>query len=513
VKTFASTQLQPNARVVVDGEPGAQKLPPEIPESKPEKAAEGAGAESTNADDAWRKEPPKPGPVETAQVPTPASFTLSNGLTVIVSERTNLPIVSMALVIKTGSDANPTSKPGLANFTVGMLDQGTSTRNALKIADDAAQIGTAISTTSSMDSSRVQVRALQKNAAAAMDLVADVALHPTFPAEEVERQRGQRLNRIVARRGDPNGIASVAMASALYGSSHPYGYTELGTEPGVKSATRDDMMAFWKQNFVPGNAALVVAGAIGRDELRKLAEKTFGGWTSSQPTGAEKKAAEIAPPAGGAVSSKVVVVDLPGAPQTQMRIARIGVPRKTPDYPALEVMDMILGGLFSSRINLNLREAHGYTYGASAVFQYRKGPGPFFVASGVRTNVTGPAIAETLKELTRMQNEPVTADELTLARDSLIRSLPGAFETTLSSVGTFAGLYVYDLGLDYYAKYPQQISSVGAAEVQAVAKRYLTPGSFVVVLVGDRAKIAPQLQSLKLGTTELRDTDGNPKTR
>jgi zinc protease len=174
-------------------------------------------------------------------------------------------------------------------------------------------------------------------------------------------------------------------------------------------------------------------------------------------------------------------------------------------------MDMILGGLFSSRINLNLREAHGYTYGAFAAFQYRKGPGPFFVGSGVRTNVTGPAISESFKEIARMQAEPVSNEELTLSRESLIRSLPGAFETTLSSVGTFAGLYVYDLGLDYYSKYPQEIGSVNAAQVQDVSKRYLTPDGFIVVLVGDRAKIAPQLTALNLGPMELRDVDGNVK--
>jgi zinc protease len=360
-----------------------------------------------------------------------------------------------------------------------------------------------------MDSSRIQIRALQKNAGAALDLLADVALHPTFPAEEVERQRGQRLNRLVARRGDPSAVASTVMAAALYGSSHPYGFTELGTEAGVKGATRDDMTAFWKQNFVPGNAALVVAGAITRADLERLAEQSLGAWASATPPAASAGISNVPAP----TRDRLVIVDIPGAPQTQMRVVRIGVPRKTPDYAALEVMDMILGGLFSSRINLNLREAHGYTYGAFAAFQYRKGAGPFFVGSGVRTNVTGPAVAETFKELARMQNEPVTGEELMLARESLIRSLPGSFETTLSTVFTFAGLYVYDLGLDYYAKFPQEIGAVTAAQVQDVAKRYLTAGSFTVVLVGDRARILPQLAALKLGPAELRDADGNVKTR
>jgi zinc protease len=503
VKGFAAAKLAPGARVIVEGVPGAQALPPEVAEPPAPKVPKGTGTESVNADEAWRAKPPAAGPAVAPHIAVPASFTLSNGLTVILSERKNLPIVSMALVVKTGSDANPPSRPGLANFTVAMLDQGTATRNALQLADAAAQIGTTIGTTSSMDSSRVSIRALEKNAPAALDLLSDVVLHPSFPAEEIERQRARRLTQIVERRSDPSAAATTVMAAALYGASHPYGNTELGTEASVKSATRDDMSAFWKQNFVPNNAALVVAGAINAAELKRLAEHALGGWSKGTP----------AAPALGqpqTTSAKLVLVDLPGTPQTELRVAAIGVPRSTPDYAPLEVMDMILGGLFSSRINLNLRQDHGYTYGAYALFQYRKGAGPFFVTTGVRTNVTGPAVAEIIKELSRMQSTPISQAELDLGRDALVRSLPGAFETTQSTVGTISGTYVYDLGLDYYTKYPAQIGAVTIASVQDVAKRYLTPGRFVVIAAGDRAKIEPQLKKLNLGPVEIRDADGNP---
>jgi zinc protease len=357
-----------------------------------------------------------------------------------------------------------------------------------------------------MDSSRVQIRSLQKNLGAAIDLLADVTLRPSFPADEIERQRGQRMTQLIERRGDPGTVASTVMAAALYGPNHPYGYTELGTEPGVKGATRDDMAAFWKQNFVPNNAALVVAGAIDAAELRRQAERAFGVWAAGTPV-------KPALAASATTTAKLVLVDVPGAPQTQLRVAAIGVPRSTPDYAALEVMDMILGGLYSSRINLNLRQDHGYTYGAYSLFSYRKGPGPFFVSTGVRTNATGPAVSEIFKELNRIQETPVSATELELGRDALVRSLPGAFETTQSTVGTVAGTYVYDLGLDYYTKYPQQIGGVTAASVQDVAKRHLVPGTFVVVAVGDRAKIEPQLKKLNLGAMEIRDADANVTRR
>jgi zinc protease len=504
VKAFASSQLAPNARVVVEAAPSAQKLAPAVPTPPAPQTAAGAGRESLNADEPWRKDVPKPGPAVAARVQTPQAFALANGLTIVLSEQTNLPIVSMSLVVKTGSDANPPTKPGLANFTVAMLNQGTATRSALQLADDAAQIGTSISTTSSMDSSRVSISALQKNAAAAMTLLADVALRPSLPADEIERQRGQRLSQLVARRGDPNAVANLVMFGALYGSKHPYGFTELGTEAGVTGMTRDDMTAFWKQNFVPNNAALVVAGAINAADLRRMAESAFGGWAAGTPAKPARAAAET-------TSARLVLVDVPAAPQTQLRAIAMGAPRSTPDYPSLSVMDGILGGLFTSRINLNLREDKGYTYGASSVFLYRKAPGPFFVASPVRTDVTAASVQEIFKELARMQNEPVTAAELELGRDALVRSLPGAFETTQSTVGTNANLYVYDLGMDYYTTYPQQIGSVTTTSIQDVARRYLLANRFVVVAVGDRAKIEPQLRKLNLGAVEIRDADGNVK--
>lgn len=504
VKAFASTQLSPTTRVVVFGVPGAQKLGAEVATPPAPKSKPGTGSEAVNADEAWRKTKPAPTSSLAVNFPAPASFTLPNGLTVILHERQNLPIVSMELVIKTGSDANPIARPGLANFTADMLDQGTATRNAAKLADDIAQVGASLATASSMDSTTVQARSLKKNVAATIDLVADVALHPSFPPEEIERQRGQRLTELVQQREDPTATVRAVTVAALYGPKHPYGFTELGTDASNKAMTRDEMTAFWKQNFVPNNAALVVAGAISAAELRPLAEKAFGAWQAGTAVKPSLGAPET-------TAAKIVLVDMPGAPQTQLRVAAVGPARSTPDYASLEVMDMVLGGLFSSRINLNLREAHGYTYGAFAGFQYRKGPGPFSVRTGVRTNVTGPAVDETMKELARMAREPITADELTLSRDALVRSLPGLFETSTGVVDSTAGLFVYDLGLDYWTKYPPQINGVTIANVQDVAKRYLVPGKFVIVAVGDRAKIAPQLQKLNLGAIEIRDADGNIK--
>ncbi len=504
IRKFAQEQLKPSARVVVYGVPGTQDLGPSVPTEKAPDVPPGTGAESVNADEPWRKDVPGPGPARPFQLPVPNRFQLSNGLTVIYSERPGLPIVAADLVVRTGSDANPLDKPGLANFTAAMLDQGTGTRTALQIADEAAHLGATLETNSSMDASQVTIRSLKKNFPAALDLLADLILHPSFPQEEIERQRASRLGQLVQRRENPAVVADQVMSAALYGPRHPYGYPELGTEAAVKATNRDDMLAFWKQSFVPNNAALVIAGNIGLEELKALAEKEFGGWQRGTPARPELGAPTT-------TRARLVLVDKPGAPQTRVRVAMVGVPRSTPDYAALEVMNASLGGLFSSRINLNLREQHGYTYGAGSRFVYRRSAGPFFVSTGVRTDVTAPALTEILKEIRRIAETQLTPEELSLSKDSQVRSLPGEFETSASAATSFTNLYLYDLGLDYYAQLPARLSAITSADVHAVAKKYLVPEKMIVVAVGDRAKIEPELAKLNLGPVEIRDADGNVK--
>ena len=503
IQTFAKDQLAQNARVVMHVTPGqpaplAQVATPPAPQ-----AGAAAAAESINADEPWRNETPKPATARPLQLATPLSETLPNGLTLILSERRGLPIVAANLVLKTGSDANPLDKPGLANFVAAMLDEGTSTRSSLQIADEIAQLGASLNTGSTMDATTVSARSLTKNFGKTLDVLADVVLHPSFPAEEIERQRASRLAGLVQQRDNPSQVAAQVMASALYGPKHPYGYAEVGTEAAVKAVMRSDMEAFWKQNFVPNNSALVVAGDIAMPELKALAEKAFGSWPRGTP----------AQPALGEpmrTKARVVIVDKPGSPQTQVRVASIGAARSSPDFRPMQVMNLALGGLFSSRINMNLREAHGYTYGASSGFAFRRAPGPFQVASGIRTDVTAAAIDEIFKELRGMVDKPVGAEELSKAKDALANSLPGAFESSSNAVGNFSNVFIYNLGLDYYTKYAAQVNAVTTDQTLTMAKKYLVPDNMVVIAVGDRAKIEPELKKLNLGSIEIRDTEGKP---
>ncbi|MGH9679593.1 MAG: M16 family metallopeptidase, partial [Candidatus Acidiferrales bacterium] len=502
VRSFAQRELKPTARVVVYGIPGKPDLGPDVPTPKTLENGKSTGGEAVNADATWRDNPPPPGAARPLKLPVPEMFKLSNGLTVYFNYRPGLPVVAANLVFDSGSSANPIDKPGLASFAANMLQQGTETRNATQIADDAALLGTALSSGSTMDASRVGFSALTKNFPAALDLMADIVLHPTFPPEEVERRRASRVAAFADERGDPNVIVVRTGVAALFGPNSPFGYDNAGTAASVKSFTRDDLVNFWKSHYVPNNAALVVVGDIPLDDLKSLAEGKFGGW----------KSGEIPSPLVGSpekTQAKIVLVDRPGAQQTMVRLEQMAVSRATPDYPVIEVMNSELGGLFSSRINLNLREQHGYTYGAFSAFVYRRELGYFLAGGGIRTDATAPAVTELLKEIQRMIDTPMTPAELSLAKDSQSRSLPGMFESSNGAAGALSELFIYGLSPDYFQELPDRLNSVTAEEAEAAAKKYLHPGKMILVCVGDRGKIEPALLKLDLGAIEIRDADGN----
>ncbi|MDR2215410.1 MAG: insulinase family protein, partial [Nevskiaceae bacterium] len=425
----------------------------------------------------WRATPPAAGPERPLQLPVAQRFSLPNGLTVMLFEQHNLPVIAATLVMIAGSDQNPLDRPGLASFTAALLDEGTATRSGLQIAEELEGLGAAMGSGSSTDTSSLSLRMLTPVADAAFAVFSDVLLHPAFAPEEIERARTSRQTQLVQQRENPTAIAQRLMNEALYGGDNPYGFTELGTAASLAATTREDIEAFWKAGYRPGNAALVVAGDITQEQLRALAEKHLGKWEGAGAKGAIPGSTQI-------TAGRTLIVDRGASPQTALRVGMVGLSRATPDYVPLQVMNNALGGLFASRINLNLRERNGFTYGASSGFAFRRGAGPFQVGTNVRTDVTAPAVREIFSEIERMRNEPVTAAELELARDSLSRSLPGQFETTGDSAATGAAIFVYDLPLDYYSKLPAQIDAVSIADVQRVAKQYLLPEKMVTVAVG-----------------------------
>ncbi len=502
VRRAAQAYLQPDARVVVAGVPGTPELGPDVPAPAPPKPKPDAAAVAgINPDETWRRTPPKPGPAPKFTLPQGTSFKLPNGLTVIHHYNPALPLVAAELVVKSGSDANPDDHPGLAGFTAQLLQEGTATRSAPRIADEIAQLGAFLGSDSTADASTVSLLSLSSTFPQALDVLADVVQHPAFPTAEVERQRAARVGELARQRDEPALVAAVAAAGALYGPDHPYGYGQLGTEQAIRATTREDLARFWRRHYVPSNAALIVAGSITRDELRSLAEARFGSWPRAQ-------AAPAVPGDPAASKARLVIVDKPGAPQTALRVTQLAASRKTPDYPAMQVMNAALGGLFSSRINLNLREEKGYSYGVFSSFRYDRTPGPFTIAGSVRTDVTGASVSEIFREVRAMRERALPAPELAGARDSQVYSLPGQFETNSGVGASLAETFVFDLPLDYWHSLPDRFRSVSAAQVQAAANKYLQPERMKVIAVGDRAKIVPQLQGLKLGQPALRDADG-----
>ena len=493
-------QLRPSARVVVYGVPGTPDLGPDVPAQAKDGHAE--AGESINADEPWRARPPRPGKPRALKLARADTFTLDNGLVVIHQQKAGLPLVTAQLVVRSGADANPAARPGLASFVAEMLDEGTTTRSSIEIANEAARLGTSLSSVAGADASFVSVGALKKNFAAALDLMSDIALHPAFPADEVERRRASRLGELAQTREDPDAAASIATAAAMYGRENPFGFPDLGTEAAIRETSRDDLVAYWRAHFVPNNAALVLVGDLSPSEARSLAAARFGDWKPGQ-----------SPAAAGAgprpTRARLVLVDMPGKPQTAIRVALPGVARKSPEFPTLQVLNAGLGGLFTSRLNTSLREEKGYAYGAFSRFIYHRQPGVFIAEADVRTDATAPSVAEILRQIRGIGTMPFSTEELTRARDSQLLSMPARFETNDAIAGNLANTYVYGLGLDYYLGLPAQFRTVRGPQLQAAAQKYLKANQAVVIAVGDAAAIRTGLEQLGLGAIEYRDADGN----
>jgi zinc protease len=378
-----------------------------------------------------------------------------------------------------------------------MIDEGTARRDALQIATDLEVLGATLGSGSNVDGSFVNWRSLKASAPATIALAAEVVLEPSFPTTDVERVRNDRRTQLLQQKDSPFQTAFRVLFPAMYGEAHPYGHVPLGTDESLQAITRDDLVAFWRSSYGPQNAALVLAGDLTLAEAKDR-RRGLRNWRG---TGTPVPRTLTRPP------ERVVIVDKPGAPQTAVGVAQIGVARSDPDYDRINVMNQVLGGLFASRINMNLREKHGYTYGAFSFQQDNRGAGPFIVGAQVRSDVTGPAIAEMFKEVKGMMDAPITEKELGLAKESVSRSLPALFETTNSTVGTMGQLYLFELSPDYYAGLPARISNLSADEVQGVAKKFLKPEAMKVIAVGDRAQIEPQLKELDLGEITHRGAD------
>jgi zinc protease len=441
-----------------------------------------------------RTKPPRPGAPPVLKLPAIQKRQLENGLPVWLVELHKVPVAQVNLVVFGGGADEPPGKFGVTSLMSAMLAEGAGSRSALQVADAIDFLGADLGATSTFDASAVRLHVPVARLADALPIMADVAVRPTFGQAELDRLRQQRLTTLLQARDDPGAIASQAFARVLYGQAHRYGTAMAGTAETIKGLTTADLRARFADNFGPGNSALLAVGDIVPDKAIALLEASFGSWRA-QAAATSAKLPVVDEPA----RREIYIVDKPGAPQTQIRIGWIGVSRSTADYFPLQVMNTILGGSFSSRLNMNLREKHGYTYGATSGFDMRGGAGPFTAAAGVQTDKTSEALKEFFNELNGIL-QTVPAEELSRAKNYVSLRFPSGFEATSDISRRLEEVLVYHLPEDYFSKYVQNIEAVTAADVQRVAQKYIQPARFVVVVVGDRKSIEPGIRALNLGT-------------
>ena len=448
-----------------------------------------------------RSKPPVPGSPPALKLPPIQKQKLSNGLPVWIVEMHEIPVVDVSLVVKAGAADDPAGKYGLASFASAMLDEGAGSRDALALADAAEFLGASLTTSASFDASNVRLHVPVARIDDALPLIADVALRPTFPTSELDRLRKERLTSLLQTRDNPSALASAAFARLIFGARHRYGTPMLGQEASVGEMSAADLRSFYTTYYQPQNAHLLVVGDVSAATILPKLEKAFGGWKD-----AAAAAAAALPAANQHGPRQIYLIDKPGAPQSQIRIGWIGVPRNTPDYYALDVLNTVLGGSFTSRLNQNLREKHGYAYGAGSSFDMRKSAGPFVASAGVQADKTVESLREFFNELNAIR-QPVPADELDRAKNLNALGFPAGFETTSGMASNLIPLVVYNLPESFLSEYVGRIRAVTAADVERAAKQYLQPDRFAVVVVGDLKQIEKPIRDANLGPVRVVTVD------
>jgi zinc protease len=456
--------------------------------------------------DGWRRTVPAPAPAPALHAPVPKRSLLKNQLSVLSVHKPGLPLCHISLVLKSGSAQDPHALPGVAQFTADMLKLGTAQHSAAELAEAIENLGTQIGVGVSEDAIVLSTTALSENIEAAFSLLAEQVRQPRFAASEIERLRRTRLAELAQQDFDPGTSAQAVFRQTLYGA-HPYGHLPRGRAQSVKRIGAASIRHYYKEHFRPANAAMVVVGDLSEEKALALAEAHLGTWSADPeaPSGPQLPTESPQEHRPG-----ISLVARPGAPQSQIVVGELGAAHSSPDFYALTLMNAILGGQFNSRINMNLREDKGYTYGAHSSFDFMRQRGPFEVYAGVKSATTGASLTEIFKEIDRMRKTEVTADELQSAQSHYSLTLPGKFQTVDSTGGMLAGLFLYDLRLDYFTMLPEKINAVSLADVHHVADVYLRPEAMGIVVVGDPKLVHDDLVNLGRGKVTLRTSDGRP---
>jgi len=433
---------------------------------------------------------------------------LSNGLKIILAQRHSVPVIQINLVVNAGYAADSLSSPGTASLAMDMLLEGTRKRSSLQISEELALIGAMINCGSDLDSSFVYLNTLKEHLDAALDIYSDVILNPAFPQKDFKRLQQQRLAAIKREKSEPSAMGLRVLPKVLYGTNHAYSlpFTGSGTEESVSKMTTADMKKFHSTWFKPNNATLVVVGDTTMDEIKPKLERLFKNWKPAQVP--QKNISPVNPLANPRV---VYIVDRPGSIQSVVFVGNVATPKSDPDDIAIGIMNKILGGDFTSRINMNLREDKHWTYGAHSIIADAKGQRPFIAFAPVQSDKTKDAMLEMAKELQGVVTDnPITTEEFEKAIKNQILTLPGTWETIGRVAAAITEIVRFGLPDDYYQTYPEKVRALKLDNVNAAAKKVVLPANNVWVIVGDKQKIEKDIRNLNFGEVKFLDPDGNP---
>jgi zinc protease len=452
-----------------------------------------------------RKKQPPPGPPPSLHVPSWTRSALANGAELLVSEKHDLPLISFSITWLGGADQfEPAGRQGVASLTAALLSEGTKTRDGEALSNALQLLGTSVNANVAGENGSISFVSTTARFPDTLAIVSDMLLNSTVPATGLDRLRGQRLVALAQARAQPNAIASRVFPRVVFGDAHPYG--RVVTEQSLKAISREDVVAFHKAYYQPGRALISVVGDTTAAAAKPVIEKSLGAWAK----GGERPAFDY-PPVPAARATTIYLVDKPGAAQSTFAIGRPGPPRNTPDFFALQVMNTILGGMFQSRLNANIREEKGYSYGVSSNFAFGKGPGAFRTGGDIVTAKSDAALVEFMKELRGIiGSRPVSDDELSTAKDALVQRLPATFASVSSINNALTTLWTQNLPDDYYQQYATRIAAITTDDVLRVARQYVTVENLAIVIVGDRATIEGPLKATGIAPIAIYDIEGNP---
>lgn len=449
----------------------------------------------------WMSRPPLPGHDSPFSFPGATRLCLKNGLRVLLVERHELPLVRVQLAVGSGTAEDPPDLPGVAYATAAMVDEGAGERDALGVSSAMSEIGTTLVTLVDEDSTTLSLQTLRPHLDRGLEIMADVVLRPHLAGRELARIKEETQQRALERRGQPNSVATICLNAAVFGR-HPYGRPVLPRPDAIERIRVSHLRRFHRLCYRPDNALMIVAGALTPEELLAAIEPRLGSWSP----GAPPRRRHCRPPAGG---PRLLAVDRPGASETVLRLGHLAPKRRTRRYPAIDLLNTLLGGSFTSRLNQNLRETRGFTYGVDSSYSLMRHAGIFTVRTSVETGATRAALDEILKELEALISHGVTPEELEKARRLVVEELPARAETLRGIVDAHAELGIYNLAANGLRRMPQQVAALRPKEIHSLARDLLHPREATIVVVGDLTRIASDLER-SFGPAQRWGVDGLP---